>query len=236
MNKFGSKVVSPFLYFLCAVSLLVFLYIDFFGVSLTRGLKIIITASVFLFAYLASLLKCTEKPTDTACNIMYNTFFFLFTVYIVVIVDFTLIDGAFGRNISVFFTKDSETRREFLQNGVNLIPFATIRLFISGFKNGALNLSDIIENILGNFLVFAPMAFFVPIYLIRINRFYKYLLFITLTVLLIELLQIFFMTGAADVDDVLLNVSGAAVFYGIVRIKPVGKGLKSATFTLWETE
>ena len=234
MKENRIRAVSCCLYALCAVSLLVFLYIDFFTTDLSRAFKIAITASVFILAYLGSLVRARHSNRQKSLNIMYNTFFFLFTVYIVVVIDFTLIDGTFGRDISVLFTKDLKTRADYLKTGVNLVPFDTIKLFINGYKNGVLSFVDITDNLLGNLFVLAPLSFFVPVFIKRVNRFYKYFLLILACVLIIEILQVLFMTGAADIDDVILNISGALIIYGILRIKNVSKFLNKATFGLWE--
>ena len=234
MKENRIRAVSCCLYALCAVSLLVFLYIDFFTTDLSRAFKIAITLSVFILAYLGSLVRARHSNRQKSLNIMYNTFFFLFTVYIVVVIDFTLIDGTFGRDISVLFTKDLKTRADYLKTGVNLVPFDTIKLFINGYKNGVLSFVDITDNLLGNLFVLAPLSFFVPVFIKRVNRFYKYFLLILACVLVIEILQVLFMTGAADIDDVILNISGALIIYGILRIKNVSKFLNKATFGLWE--
>ena len=234
MKENRIRAVSCCLYALCAVSLLVFLYIDFFTTDLSRAFKIAITLSVFILAYLGSLVRARHSNRQKSLNIMYNTFFFLFTVYIVVVIDFTLIDGTFGRDISVLFTKDLKTRADYLKTGVNLVPFDTIKLFINGYKNGVLSFVDITDTLLGNLFVLAPLSFFVPVFIKRVNRFYKYFLLILACVLVIEILQVLFMTGAADIDDVILNISGALIIYGILRIKNVSKFLNKATFGLWE--
>lgn len=234
MKENRIRAVSCCLYALCAVSLLVFLYIDFFTTDLSRAFKIAITASVFILAYLGSLVRARHSNRQKSLNIMYNTFFFLFTVYIVVVIDFTLIDGTFGRDISVLFTKDLKTRADYIKTGVNLVPFDTVKLFINGYKNGVLSFADITDNLFGNLFVLAPLSFFVPVFIKRINRFYKYFLLILACVLVIEILQVLFMTGAADIDDVILNISGALIIYGILRIKNVSKFLNKATFGLWE--
>lgn len=236
MKAKSVKAASICLYFLCAVSLFAFLYIDFFGVLLSRSVKIMITAAVFVFGYAGSFIRCVQKTRPAALNIMYNTFFFLFTVYAVVIIDFTLIDGAFGRDISVFFSNTAGSRSEYIKNGVNLIPFSTVKLFINGYKNGLLSFADITDNILGNFLVLAPLSFFTRVFFKKTDRFYKFFVLVLGVVILIELLQLLFMTGYADIDDVILNISGAVAFYGILRIKWISRMVGAATFDLWETE
>ena len=85
------------------------------------------------------------------------------------------------------------------------------------------------ENLLGNFLVFMPFAFFVPALIKVINSAWRFLAFICAVVLVIELLQIVFLTGSADIDDFILNVTGAMAAYGIMQITAVQKVINKLT-------
>lgn len=137
------------------------------------------------------------------------------------VIDFTLINDSFGRNISNIFLTDKTVVREYLSEKINLIPFATVTLFINAYKDSALETHSVVENILGNLFVFMPFAFFVPNVFKGINSFFKFLIFISLTVFVIECLQIVFLTGSADIDDFILNVGGAAIAYGILNIPKI---------------
>ena len=95
----------------------------------------------------------------------------------------------------------------------------TVKLFINAYKTEALDTLIVVENILGNFFGFMPMAFFVPIIFKKINSGFKFLVFIAVIVLMIEVLQLVFLTGSADIDDFILNVAGAMAAYGFFGIK-----------------
>ena len=148
-------------------------------------------------------------------------FICLFVFYTLLIVDFTLISDTFGRNISNIFLADEKQVSEYFADKTNIIPFATVMLFINAFKQGSLNPYVVLENILGNFFVFMPFALLVPKVFSRINSAVKFLLFISLSVIVIEVLQIVFLTGSADIDDFILNVGGAMVAYGILSIPTI---------------
>lgn len=51
-------------------------------------------------------------------------------------------------------------------------------------------------------------------------------MFVTALVLVIEIIQFITFLGSADIDDLILNVLGAAIGYGIVRLKVVRRLLK----------
>lgn len=148
-------------------------------------------------------------------------FICLFVLYTLLIIDFTLISDSFGRNISNIFLADKKLVSDYFANKTNIIPFATVNLFINAFKQGSLEHYVVLENILGNLLVFMPFALFVPNVFSWINSTVKFLLFISLSVITIEVLQIVFLTGSADIDDFILNIGGAMVAYGILSIPKI---------------
>jgi len=145
----------------------------------------------------------------------------LFLLYTLMVIDFTLINDNFGRNISNIFLTDKTVVREYISQKVNLVPFATVKLFINAYKQSAIETHSVIENILGNLFVFMPFAFFVPIVFKKINSALKFFVFLAIGVLCIEILQLVFLTGSADIDDFTLNVGGAMAAYGVINIAKV---------------
>lgn len=147
-----------------------------------------------------------------------NILICLFLLYTLMVIDFTLINDSFGRSISNIFLADKATVNEYLSQKINLIPFATVKLFINAYKDANLETFVVLENIFGNFFVFMPFAFFIPNIFKKINSALKFLLCISVCVLIIEALQIVFLTGSADIDDFILNVGGAILMYGVLNI------------------
>ena len=129
----------------------------------------------------------------------------LFLLYTLMVIDFTLINDSFGRSISNIFLSDK----------------ATVKLFINAYKDANLDTHIVIENILGNFFVMMPFALFVPNIFKKINTVLKFLICISVCVLIIEVLQIVFLTGSADIDDFVLNVGGAMLAYGVLNVARV---------------
>ncbi len=154
----------------------------------------------------------------------------LFLLYTLTVIDFTLINDSFGRSISNIFLTDKTEVSEYLSQRINLIPFATVKLFINAYRDSALQTHSVVENILGNFFVFMPFAFFVPQVFKKINSALKFFYFIATSVLCIEVLQLIFLTGSADIDDFILNVGGAMSVYGILNICKVKHGINKFLF------
>lgn len=107
--------------------------------------------------------------------------------------------------LDVFFrinviSSGGETVRSF-----NLIPFRTIGSYLGD------GLSMVtVRNVLGNVAVFIPYGVYLQV-MLKKKSFGKNLLTVFLTSVSIELLQFAFGVGAADIDDVLLNVCGGAI-------------------------
>ena len=155
----------------------------------------------------------------------------LFLLYTFLVIDFTLINDNFGRQISSnVFSADSETVRKYISQKINFVPFATVKLFINAYKTSKLETHVIMENILGNFFIFMPFAFLIPNTFKKINSFLKFFVCMSVGVLAIEVLQLVFLTGSADIDDFILNVTGAAVAYGILSISKIKCGINKFLF------
>ena len=138
-------------------------------------------------------------------------------VYILLLVNFTLVDDSFGRNIFNIKNLNFDSLANYMDTSLNLTPFATIKLYINGLKTGNISLGYFFINIFGNFLMLMPLSFFAPTLIKGLNKFYKFLIFVILFAVCIEILQILFLTGSCDIDDVILNVLGACVSYFIFQ-------------------
>lgn len=236
MNLRYFDILSPVLSFVCiaAVFAMIAHALDF--ISFDHGEKIFIGILVVISGYSAACFRALGIMNEAARKrIIRRRLFLLFIFYIVMLVDFTLIDDSMGRNIFNIFNWNSTAFTDYINKSTNLVPFATVRLFINGYSNGKLTLFACLENIIGNFIAFMPLPFFTVCLFKRFNKWYSVFIAVLLSVLLVELLQFIFLTGASDIDDVILNVSGAMAFYGLLKIKCISKGISKITFGVWET-
>lgn len=138
-------------------------------------------------------------------------------IYIVLLVNYTLVDGSFGRNILNIKNLNFDSLVNYMETSLNLIPFATIKLYINGLKSDNISFGYFLINIFGNLLMLMPLSFFVPTLIEKIDTFPKLLIFVILFAICIEILQILFLTGSCDIDDVILNVIGAIIAYSIFK-------------------
>ncbi len=78
----------------------------------------------------------------------------------------------------------------------------------------------VVENLLGNLFLFAPVGAALPCLFHRQRRFWIFLFTMLAILLLVEGVQLFTGTGSCDVDDIILNLAGALLAYGMVAIPP----------------
>ena len=105
----------------------------------------------------------------------------------------------------------------------NIVPFKTINLFVSGYMNEIVSFRSLSINIFGNICAFMPYAIFLALMFKGMNKFMNFFTAITFSVIIIELLQFVTMSGSCDIDELILNVSGACIVYLIIRIKCINK-------------
>lgn len=234
MKKRCSLCAASVLFTVCFInlSLLTANLIEF--TELSTGLKIFIGALSAVSGYGASFFYCQNLSEKKAYKFMKKFLLLLFVFYIIILVDFTLIDDKFGRDIFKVFSWESSAYSDYLKSRTNFIPFATVRLFINGYINSHLGLWDTVINLVGNFLVFMPLPFFLRIFYKKNLTFAKMFIAVVLTVVLVEALQFIFLTGSCDIDDLILNTSGAMLSYHLITRKKVSSGLNRLTFKVWE--
>lgn len=103
---------------------------------------------------------------------------------------------------------------------ISLVPFHTIRLYarlLSGSARPHLMRLAVV-NLFGNVLMFLPLGFFLPAIWQRLRRLWKVLLLTAAIVTAVELTQMLTLVGSCDIDDLILNLLGAALGYGLYRL------------------
>ena len=176
-----------------------------------------------LFLYFGGVLLSKIKRNNKPMKI--NLWIF-FVLYIILLVTLTLFDSMWGRNGLSFINWFSDEFIYFLKHSINLIPFKTIIEFAKEF-NSMYSSRTILLNLFGNFIALMPMAFFLPLLFKKQNKFKNFFVTILLIVFGIELIQLLTASGRFDIDDIILNVSGATLMYFILKIKDVNKLIRN---------
>ena len=131
----------------------------------------------------------------------------------------------------VFLSREFRTQYShayYFKHFTNFVPFKTILNYIAMYKNGYQALS--IYNLLGNFVLFLPMGALLPCVFRGLNRFGRVVPCILVMVITIEVLQFVLRVGIIDVDDVIFNLIGAMLGYGIIKIPFLNRLMRKISF------
>ena len=94
---------------------------------------------------------------------------------------------------------------------MNLVPFETIMLYIRAMVRETINPGIAVANLLGNFLLFMPMGVYLPFFFKKIRTLLDYVLYMIPILTMVELVQLLTKRGSFDIDDLILNLSGAMI-------------------------
>lgn len=102
---------------------------------------------------------------------------------------------------------------EYARMHLNLVPFKTIGGYIKAVFDGSMNLNIPLENLFGNLIMFLPFGLYIPFFNKKIDSLKKFILSIVPIFLIIEMAQFMTKRGAFDIDDLILNLTGAILGY-----------------------
>lgn len=102
---------------------------------------------------------------------------------------------------------------EQVKMSTNLVPFKSIYgdVYIIIHRTNKHLIPHSIINILGNFALFMPYGFCLPLLSKKFRTFGRFLLLSSAILLSIEMLQALSLRGSFDIDDIILNLFGAAI-------------------------
>ena len=204
MTKPKHKGIQTFYLIASFIFFIIYLYFEFILNGKVLG---IMRLFLLLFGCIFAGLYSYKKHN----KITAQTYLCFFVVYAAFLLNLTLFDSLYGRHVSLIF-KETDIQ-SYLSGKTNLIPFNTLALYIKGYANSYVELSALLTNLLGNIIAFMPFGFFLPLFFKKCNNTVVFLITVTLTVLFIELAQLVLMTGAFDVDDIILNVGGSLISF-----------------------
>jgi glycopeptide antibiotics resistance protein len=101
-----------------------------------------------------------------------------------------------------------------LVRSINLIPFDSIREYISGSSENLKRFA--FSNVVGNIAIFIPFGIYFPLFK-NDKKVITNLLYIFIVSLFVEIFQWLFGIGTSDIDDIILNCLGGWV--GILGYK-----------------
>ncbi len=104
---------------------------------------------------------------------------------------------------------------------INLRPIATVKLYLNLIKSSKdpYLLVHSWVNLVGNVVMFIPLGYLLPKTFTPLRKFFKLFLCVMLSIIAVELLQLFTGLGSCDIDDLILNMAGAVIGYLIWHFK-----------------
>lgn len=121
------------------------------------------------------------------------------------------------------FSENAAFYREHFDLITNFRPFETVLLYLRALKYNYIGPEIPISNLIGNMLLFMPMAVFLPCLFRPMRKFWVFALVMVALLVAVEALQLLLSCGSCDVDDILLNLAGTMVVYGILKIPAVNR-------------
>ena len=101
---------------------------------------------------------------------------------------------------------------------LNLVPFRTLRLFGSLLTDHRPHLVQAaVINLFGNVVMFIPLGLLLPTVWEKLRSLGKVLLTTAAIITIVEIMQLFTLVGSCDIDDLILNLIGSALGYGVYR-------------------
>lgn len=218
------RVISIIFYILATAFILIYIGVEFMkNISLSELGRLFLLCGSCLFLYLGALIKSKNDNNNKAMKINLWIFFIL---YLLLFITLTLFDQFWGRNGLTIAKWNKELFDNYINNSLNIIPFKTIIEYIKAFDS-LLDTRAVMTNLLGNIVACMPFAFFLPLLFKKQNNIKRFTITMIVIVLLIELLQFVTLSGSCDIDDIILNVSGALIMYGVLKIKSVNNLIKN---------
>ena len=102
---------------------------------------------------------------------------------------------------------------------LNLAPFRTLRLFARLLASTQPEyVRSAVINLGGNIIMFIPLGFLLPRVFVKLTSLPRVLLTTALLITAVEIIQLFTLVGSCDIDDLILNVIGSAIGYGLHSI------------------
>jgi len=108
---------------------------------------------------------------------------------------------------------------ETIQNNLNLVPFHTIVEFIETalYHPEDFRVFHAVVNLLGNVVMFVPLGFLIC-GLSESKSLWHTLWVAALILVVVEVTQLLTLYGSCDIDDLILNLLGAAIGHGACKL------------------
>lgn len=177
--------------------------------------KIFVYATPILVLFIEMIYQMRRvQSVEEKRQIQRRAHIYMLIIYLIAAATLLFLGNSFRRAFAERNIWEAEAfTREHFELYCNLKPFKSIRMYTEAYRQHSMPMRLIVANILGNLVAFMPCAVFMPVIFRRLRRFVWFFITVTVVVVLVETIQFLTMVGQADIDDVILNVTGASLLY-----------------------
>lgn len=188
------------------------IFLNFFWIfqreSLSLSMQLwFLTVTVFLIL-LSSVLGAVSQKGKNKIRFLHGGQWVLFVYYLYILMMLLFFGGLF----QIYRT---------YQGDFQAIPFHTIDAYLRFYHNTGSVIS--LKNLLGNFVLMMPLGYFIPTLFPSMRKYWIFIPFIAFLALSVEFIQWKTGSGIGDVDDSILNFSGAVLAYFATRLHQIIK-------------
>lgn len=147
-----------------------------------------------------------NKSVSSLCKVLKKVFKVTWVIYILIVVWHLLINSTrlhFSYGINGY-------------KSLNMVPFKQIGEYIINYNN--YNFDIWFMNLFGNVILFIPFGFMLPLIHNKGKNIKSNIIFSFMFSLIIELMQYIFSIGVFDIDDIILNLCGSLIGFGIYKL------------------
>lgn len=191
-------------------------------VGISPFVRIFLFVTVALCLHIGSVVKVSDADEKTKYSVMRKTYFVMFALYLVLFLALVFVDGYYEKDIRNIGHR-IESVDEYMDNYVSFLPFRNTRELFRCLKMGWISPKMPLLNIGGNLLLCMPFAFFLPLFFKKQHNFFIFFLTVVGISAMVESTQFLARIGFCDIDDLIFNVAGACVMFGILHTKPLRK-------------
>lgn len=106
---------------------------------------------------------------------------------------------------------------------INFVPFKTMARYMPDSLGALLSNGNSFMNLVGNVLFTVPLGLLLPALFKPMQKLWLMLVVVAAAVCAAEALQFWFMLGSCDIDDLILNLFGALLGFGLWGLRPLRK-------------
>lgn len=217
------KLINKVVYIISILLIVIGVFVDIFMHLGNLGKLIFFFFPIILFLTNMLIQIKTSKDNKEKQQIRKNAFICMFILYVIILFDLLFLSNSYrAGNLFTWTRKYPLFSKENLSVNMNIIPLKNILEYIFKLLNHQINTKIVIVNILGNLIAFAPFGFFIQeLFNDKIKNLKQFTICMIIGIFIIETIQFLTRVGSFDIDDLILNLTGAIAVYIICTLDSV---------------